>query len=42
LSDAAKNAEGYESWSRFCLENLDLLVAKAAAAGVTVPERAAK
>lgn len=42
LSDAAKNAEGYESWSKFCLENLDLLIAKAAAAGVTAPENAAK
>lgn len=31
LSEAAKNAAAYESWSRFCLENLDALLAKAAA-----------
>jgi len=30
----AAGAAGYESWSRFCLENLELLLAKAAAAGV--------
>ncbi len=40
LSEAVKDPAGYESWSRFCLENLDLLLSKAAAAGVTVPERA--
>jgi predicted NUDIX family phosphoesterase len=39
LSEAVKDISGYESWSRFCLENLDLLLSKAAAAGVTVPER---
>jgi hypothetical protein len=39
LSEAVKEPAGYESWSRFCLENLDLLLSKAAAAGVTVPER---
>jgi hypothetical protein len=26
-----KNLDAYESWSRFCLENLDALLAKAAA-----------
>lgn len=31
ISEAVKDAEGYESWSRFCLENLELLVTKAAA-----------
>jgi predicted NUDIX family phosphoesterase len=40
IEDAVKNAPAYESWSRFCLENLDLLLAKAATAGVTAPERA--
>jgi predicted NUDIX family phosphoesterase len=30
LPDAMKNASGYESWSRLCLENLDVLLAKAA------------
>jgi predicted NUDIX family phosphoesterase len=39
LSEAVKDPAGYESWSRFCLENLELLLSKAAAAGVTVPER---
>ncbi len=28
-----------ESWSRFCLEHLDVVLAKAAATGVTIPER---
>jgi predicted NUDIX family phosphoesterase len=31
LADAVKNPDAYESWSRFCLENLDALLAKAAA-----------
>jgi predicted NUDIX family phosphoesterase len=39
IADAVKDAAGYESWSRFCLEQLNVLLAKAAAAGVTVPER---
>src|SRR5438105_9904269 len=34
MAQAVKNPSDYESWSRFCLENLDLLVAKAAAVGV--------
>jgi predicted NUDIX family phosphoesterase len=38
-ADAVKGASGYESWSRFCLEHLDVLLAKAAALGVTPPER---
>src|SRR5688572_689599 len=29
IPDAMKNASGYESWSRLCLENLDSLLAKA-------------
>lgn len=29
LADAVKDLAAYESWSRFCLEKLDLLVAKA-------------
>jgi len=40
MAEAVKDTSGYESWSRLCLENLDLLLAKAAAAGVPVPERA--
>lgn len=29
IADAMKNASGYESWSRLCLENLEGLLAKA-------------
>ena len=32
MAEALKNPAGYESWSRFCLENLDTLLAKAAVA----------
>ncbi len=39
MVDAVKDPSGYESWSRFCLEHLALLLSKAAASGVTVPER---
>jgi len=35
LTDAKKELETYESWSRFCLEQIDTLLAKAAKAGVT-------
>ena len=41
IADAVKDASAYESWSRFCLEQLNVLLSKAAAAGVTVPERVA-
>jgi predicted NUDIX family phosphoesterase len=34
IADAVKEPGGYESWSRFCLERLDLLLTKAAAFGV--------
>lgn len=30
LTEAAKNLENYESWSRLCLEQIDLLLSKAA------------
>lgn len=40
IAEAVKDAAAYESWSRFCLENLDSLLAKAAAAGVKSPQRA--
>jgi predicted NUDIX family phosphoesterase len=39
IDEAVKDASSYESWSRFCLERLDMLLAKAAALGITVPER---
>ena len=31
IPDAVKNLSGYETWSRLCLENLELLLAKAKA-----------
>ncbi len=34
-AEAAKDPSSYESWSRFCLEHLQSLLAKAAAAGVS-------
>ena len=40
IAEAVKDSSGYESWSRFCLEHLEPLLAKAAAAGVASPERA--
>ena len=39
VTEAVKDTSAYESWSRFCLEHLDALLAKAAAVGVQVPER---
>ena len=39
IAEAAKDLSSYESWSRFCLENLALLLSKAAATGVAVSER---
>lgn len=37
ISEAAKNPDAYESWSRFCIENLNALIARAAA---IAPDRA--
>jgi predicted NUDIX family phosphoesterase len=37
IVDAVKDPSGYESWSRFCLERLEVLLSKAAAAGIVVP-----
>src|SRR5438093_2069608 len=42
IAEALKDPTGYESWSRFCLAHLDLLLSKAAVSGVTVPERVAR
>ena len=39
IEEAVREAAACESWSRFCLENLEALLAKAAAAGVPVPDR---
>jgi predicted NUDIX family phosphoesterase len=41
ISEAVKDTAGYESWSRFCLEHIDALLAKAAKAGVPPRERVA-
>ena len=38
ISEAVKNPEAYESWSRFCVENLNTLLAKA---GALAPDRLA-
>jgi predicted NUDIX family phosphoesterase len=40
IPEAMNDPSGYESWSRFCLEPLPLLLSKAAASGVAAPERA--
>jgi predicted NUDIX family phosphoesterase len=37
IAEAVKDTQAYESWSRFCLEHMNVLLAKAAAAGVAVP-----
>lgn len=34
FAEAVKNLAEYESWSRFCMEHLDVLLSKAVAAGV--------
>ena len=34
IAEALEEASSYESWSRLCLENLDILLGKAAAAGI--------
>jgi predicted NUDIX family phosphoesterase len=39
MAEALKDLSAYESWSRYCLERLDVLLAKAAAAGRNVAER---
>ncbi len=39
FAEAMKDPVGYESWSRLCLENLEVLLSRAAASGVRVPER---
>ncbi len=38
IAEVVKDLSGYETWSRFCLEKVDLLLAKAAASGVGVPK----
>ena len=40
ISDALKDVTGYESWSRLCLEQLDVLLTRAAALGVTISDQA--
>lgn len=40
ISEAMADMSGYESWSRLCLENLEALLARAAAAGTAAQARA--
>jgi predicted NUDIX family phosphoesterase len=40
INEAWKDVTGYESWSRFCIEQLDVLLAKAVALGVTISAQA--
>lgn len=40
IAEAVRAASDYESWSRFCLENLESLLSKASALGVTALDRA--
>jgi predicted NUDIX family phosphoesterase len=39
IVEAVRDPSAYESWSRFCLEHLELLLSKAAASGAAAPER---
>ncbi|HET7623854.1 MAG TPA: phosphoesterase [Verrucomicrobiae bacterium] len=39
INDAIKDASAYESWSRFCLEKLDVLIANAVPPEIPVAER---
>jgi hypothetical protein len=39
ITDVMKEASEYESWSRLCLEQLEVLLARAAAVGVAGRER---
>jgi hypothetical protein len=34
IAEAVKDCASYESWSRFCLENFDVLMSRAVAAGI--------
>ena len=38
ILEAVQDPSGYESWSRFCLEHLELLLSKAAASGAALPK----
>jgi len=38
VREAAKELSNYESWSRLCLENLELLLAKAARPGTAAAQ----
>ena len=39
IQEALKDPSRYESWSRFCLEHLELLLSKAAAAGIPASQQ---
>jgi len=38
ISEATKDLAAYETWSRFCLENLEALLTRAVAAKIATPE----
>ena len=38
IAEAVKHASNYESWSRFCLENVDVLLAKASTSVTAAPK----
>jgi predicted NUDIX family phosphoesterase len=40
MAEAVNNASAYESWSRLCLEHLELLLSKASASAVTATDQA--
>jgi predicted NUDIX family phosphoesterase len=42
MTEAVTDASGYESWSRFCLERLELLLSRAAAVTGAAPRALAK
>jgi predicted NUDIX family phosphoesterase len=39
IVEAVRDPSVYESWSRFCLEHLELLLSKAAGSGASAPDR---
>ena len=40
IAEAVKDLAGYETWSSLCLEHLGVLLSKAAASGITIPDPA--
>jgi hypothetical protein len=40
VAEALQDLSGYETWSRFCLEKVELVLAKAVASRTAAPEQA--